>query len=66
MIPHPAGIRHLDGPAGRLEARIDEPAEAPRAVAVIAPPHPELGGTLHDRVVYRMGPTGWIRERLAP
>jgi uncharacterized protein len=52
MTTHPASVRHLDGPAGRLEARIDEPAGAPRAVAVIAPPHPELGGTLHDRVVY--------------
>ena len=45
-------MRHLDGPAGRLEARIDEPVGPPRAVAVVAPPHPELGGTLHDRVVY--------------
>ena len=52
MTTHPASIRHLDGPAGRLEARIDEPAGPPRAVAVVAPPHPELGGTLHDRVVY--------------
>lgn len=52
MTTHPAGIRHLDGPAGRLEARIDEPAGPPRAVAVVAPPHPELGGSLHDRVVY--------------
>ena len=52
MTTHPASVRHLDGPAGRLEARIDEPAGAPRAVAVIAPPHPELGGTLHDPVVY--------------
>ena len=52
MSAHPAGVRHLDGPAGRLEARIDEPATPPRAVAVVAPPHPELGGTLHDRVVY--------------
>ena len=49
---HPAGVRHLQGPAGRLEARIDEPFGPPRAVAVFAPPHPELGGTLHDRVVY--------------
>jgi len=52
MTTHPASIRHLDGPAGRLEARIDEPAIPTRAVAVVAPPHPELGGTLHDRVVY--------------
>ena len=52
MTHHPASVRHLHGPAGLLEARIDEPAEPPRAVAVVAPPHPELGGTLHDRVVY--------------
>ena len=52
MTAHPASVRDLRGPAGRLEARIDEPRDAPRAVAVIAPPHPELGGTLHDRVVY--------------
>jgi alpha/beta superfamily hydrolase len=51
-VTHPASVRHLDGPAGRLEARIDEPATPPQAVAVVAPPHPELGGTLHDRVVY--------------
>jgi uncharacterized protein len=52
MTGHPAAVRHLTGRAGRLEARIDEPSGAPRAVAVLAPPHPELGGTLHDRVVY--------------
>jgi alpha/beta superfamily hydrolase len=52
VTAHPGSVRHLDGPAGRLEARIDEPSGAPRAVAVVAPPHPELGGTLHDRVVY--------------
>jgi alpha/beta superfamily hydrolase len=52
MNAHPAGVRHLDGPAGRLEARVDETAGPPRAVAVVAPPHPELGGSLHDRVVY--------------
>jgi alpha/beta superfamily hydrolase len=51
-MTHPGAIRDLTGPAGRLEARIDEPEGPPRAVAVVAPPHPELGGTLHDRVVY--------------
>jgi alpha/beta superfamily hydrolase len=51
-MTHTGAIRDLTGPAGRLEARIDEPEGPPRAVAVVAPPHPELGGTLHDRVVY--------------
>ncbi len=45
-------LRDIEGTAGRLDARLDEPDGAPRAVAVLAPPHPELGGTLHDRVVY--------------
>jgi alpha/beta superfamily hydrolase len=44
--------REIDGVAGRLEARLDEPDGPARGVAVMAPPHPELGGTLHDRVVY--------------
>ena len=52
MTSQAGAVRDLAGPAGRLEARIDEPGGAPRAVAVIAPPHPELGGTLHDRVIY--------------
>jgi alpha/beta superfamily hydrolase len=47
-------IRDIGGPAGRLEVRVDEPEGAPRAVAVVAPPHPQLGGTLSDRVVYHV------------
>ncbi len=46
-------LREIAGPAGALEARFDEAAVHPaRAVAVLAPPHPLLGGTLNDRVVY--------------
>lgn len=45
-------LRETAGPAGRLEVRVDVPAGPVRAVAVVAPPHPQLGGTLYDRVVY--------------
>jgi alpha/beta superfamily hydrolase len=45
-------LRDVTGPAGRIEVRVDEPAGEARAIAVIAPPHPQLGGTLHDRVVF--------------
>jgi len=43
----------LPGPSGSLEALIDAPAAAPRAAAVFAHPHPEYGGTMHTKVVFR-------------
>lgn len=43
------------GPAGRLEALLEEPETgAPRAVALVCHPHPLYGGTMHNKVVYRM------------
>jgi alpha/beta superfamily hydrolase len=45
-------LRETVGPAGRLEVRVDDPDGPVRAVAVVAPPHPQLGGSLYDRVVY--------------
>ena len=50
----------LAGPAGRLEALLEEPedgaphANGPRAAALICHPHPQHGGTMHNKVVYRM------------
>ena len=44
----------LAGPAGRLEALLEEPEEQePRAAAVVCHPHPQHGGTMHNKVVYR-------------
>ena len=43
----------IPGPAGPLEALIDEPASAPRAAAVFAHPHPQYGGTMHTKAVFR-------------
>jgi alpha/beta superfamily hydrolase len=40
----------LDGAAGTLEVAIGMP-EAPRAIAVIAHPHPLFGGTMDNKVV---------------
>ena len=45
--------RAIDGPTGRLEVLLDIPAFSPRAVAVLAHPHPQYGGTMHNKVVYR-------------
>jgi alpha/beta superfamily hydrolase len=39
---------------GHLEAMLKEPAEAPRAAAVVCHPHPVHGGTMHTKAVYRV------------
>jgi alpha/beta superfamily hydrolase len=44
----------LAGPAGRLEALLEEPEEAPIGVALVCHPHPSHGGTMHNKVVYRL------------
>lgn len=45
----------IDGPAGRLEAILEEPeGGAPRAAALVCHPHPLHGGTLHNKVVHRL------------
>ena len=48
-------LREMAGPAGRLEALLDEPpagAEV-RAAAVLGHPHPQHGGTMHTKAVYQ-------------
>lgn len=41
----------LDGPVGRLEARLEQPGDAPSAVAVVCHPHPLYRGTMQNKVV---------------
>ncbi|MBI5280802.1 MAG: hypothetical protein HY858_03900 [Candidatus Solibacter usitatus] len=45
----------IDGPAGRLEAILEEPEErAPASAALVCHPHPLHGGTMHNKVVHRL------------
>jgi alpha/beta superfamily hydrolase len=45
----------LAGLAGRLEALLEEPEDRePVEAAVVCHPHPQHGGTLHNKVVYRL------------
>lgn len=45
----------LAGPAGRLEALLEEPEAAePVEAALVCHPHPQHGGTMHNKVVYRI------------
>lgn len=46
-------LREIPGPAGVLEARLDLPTEAPRAIAVCGHPHPLHGGTMHTKALYQ-------------
>jgi len=62
-------LREVPGPAGPLEALLDEPSEtrgvsadglvhlgtdgAVRAAVVFAHPHPQYGGTMHTKAVYQ-------------
>jgi len=54
-IPAPALVRsvNLAGPAGRLEAIVNEGAPDAPFAALVCHPHPLGGGTLHNQVVYR-------------
>lgn len=57
----------LNGPAGRLEAAIDRPTDAPQGVAVVAHPHPLHGGTMTNKVVQTLARAfvlaGWTAVR---
>jgi alpha/beta superfamily hydrolase len=45
----------LDGPAGRIEAVLESPATAaPVGSAVVCHPHPQHGGTLHNKVAHTL------------
>ena len=43
----------LTGPAGPLEALLEEGSTPPRAAVVFGHPHPMYGGTMHTRAVYQ-------------
>ena len=48
------GLRSLDlhGPAGRLEALLNEGSPDAPYTALLCHPHPKGGGTLHSKVIY--------------
>jgi alpha/beta superfamily hydrolase len=45
----------IDGPAGKLEALLEEPDDGePLEACLVCHPHPLFGGTMHNKVVYRI------------
>jgi len=54
-VPRKIESLFLDGPTGRLEALLEEPEDgAPREAALVCHPHPQHGGTMHTKAVYRI------------
>ncbi len=47
----------LDGPAGMIEVDISDPGDARRGIALIAHPHPLMGGTKDNKVVTTLART---------
>jgi alpha/beta superfamily hydrolase len=48
------GNTFFEGPAGRLEAILKEPATEVTRAAIVCHPHPMFGGTMHNKVVFRI------------
>ena len=46
------GNTFFEGPAGRIEAIIKEPATVVTRAAIVCHPHPLFGGTMHNKVVF--------------
>ncbi|WP_119289204.1 alpha/beta hydrolase [Azohydromonas sediminis] len=59
--------RVVAGPAGAIECVVEEPAVAPRGVAVLCHPHPLHGGTMDNKVVQTLAralrQVGWRTVR---
>jgi hypothetical protein len=54
-VPRKIESLFIGGPAGRLEALLEEPEDAaPREACLVCHPHPLFGGTMHNKVVYRI------------
>jgi alpha/beta superfamily hydrolase len=56
MSKHPVSEKlFIDGPAGRLEAILERPGEgALEGCAVVCHPHPQHGGTMHNKVAHTL------------
>jgi alpha/beta superfamily hydrolase len=54
-VPRLIQSANIPGPAGVLEALLEEPDDrTPQMAALVCHPHPLYGGTMHNKVVYRL------------
>lgn len=57
MRPPPPERSAIDGPAGKLDIIVNEPAGPRRGITLIAHPHPLFGGTMDNKVVNTLART---------
>lgn len=54
-MPRRIESHFVAGPAGRLESLLEEPDDRdPAEACLVCHPHPLFGGTMHNKVVYRL------------
>jgi alpha/beta superfamily hydrolase len=54
-VPRRIESHFIKGPAGSLEALLEEPEQTePVEACLVCHPHPLFGGTMHNKVVYRI------------
>jgi len=54
-MPRRIESHFIAGPAGRLESLLEEPEDSePTEACLVCHPHPLFGGTMHNKVVYRI------------
>ena len=54
-MPRKIETHAIAGPAGGLEALLEEPEhQEPGEAVLVCHPHPQHGGTMHNKVVYRI------------
>ena len=53
MLGRPASST-IDGPAGVIEVVAEDPSGPPVGLAIIAHPHPLMGGTMDNKVVHTL------------
>lgn len=54
FLPPPRTPLDIDGPAGTLEALLEDPGGDGTRFAVVCHPHPLHGGTMHNKVVFML------------
>src|SRR5450631_4855863 len=55
VMPRRIESLFINGPAGRLEGLLEEPEDRdPTEASLVCHPHPQFGGTMHNKVVYRV------------
>lgn len=66
MIGRPAS-QLIEGPAGALEVVVETPAGTPHGLVVVAHPHPQMGGTMDNKIVHTLVRAfvsqGWVAVR---